>query len=120
MRSILFSLLLSLGVFASATDLVALSLEIDTPHPGYKLEILRIDETEKGFSVLAKVISPPADNLFPAVIDKASDTVYIKSPLKPITLYIMGRTWNWGEESVVESEGAYLKTTKDSLSILFE
>jgi hypothetical protein len=120
MRTIVLSLFLSLGVYASATDLVVLSVEIDTPHPGYKLEILRVDDTGEGFSVLAEVISPPANSLYPAVIDKATDTVQIASPPKPITLYIMGRTWNWGGESVVESEAAYLKIIKDSFSILFE
>ena len=107
---------------------VPLQIAIQTPHPGFGLEILRVDRlkgrredgSEARTLILARIRSPEDNGMmFPMVISEISDTVYVPEGLPPAEVFVVGRTWNWGDEEAVPSEAAYQKMFQEAEPIPF-
>jgi hypothetical protein len=110
-------LMFHLHVFAGETS--PLTVTLDTPHPGYKIEIVRIDASDEAWHVLVNVINPAPDRMFPMVVSSTSATVNVTGEAKPIQVYALNQRWNWGDQTVVESHEAYLDNIGDSTPVPF-
>jgi hypothetical protein len=120
MKLLIPTLLLGMFLPLSAKDAATpVSVSIQAPHPGYGLEIVRVDNGATNTYVLAKVISPDPDRMYPMVISEISDTVHVTAPVKGVKLFLLKRGWDWGEEPSVDSEADYLKKVEAVESIPF-
>jgi hypothetical protein len=96
-----------------------LRVEIQTPHPGFELIIQRVDRNEAGLHVLARIVAPPADLMYPMVIGEANDRAVIQGDAAAPKIYLLGRIWEWGDETAVADEAAYLKAIGKADSVPF-
>lgn len=121
MKKILLSLVTFLFTLPMcAEDSKLLTVTLDTPHPGHGIEIVRIDAAEKNWHVLVKVILPDPGRMYPMVISSASTTVQADAAPKPLKVYTLNQTWNWGDQTAVKSETDYLKKIGESASVSFK
>jgi hypothetical protein len=108
-----------MGMGLQAQSPTPVTVGIQTPHPGYGLRILRMDLGETHTHVLLRVIAPDADRMYPAVISEASETVWVEDKLPPVRLYLLNRSWNWGDETAVASEAEYVKAIGTAQPVAF-
>jgi len=95
------------------------TVSIQAPHPGYGLQIVRVDQGETQTHVLAKVLPPEPGRMYPMVITEISDTVHVSTPVQGVDLILLKRTWGWGDEPTVDSEAAYLKHIGEAEAVPF-
>lgn len=116
----LFTLIMLMSTFLFAEKPVEFTVSIQTPHPGFRLEILRIDRVEDRTLVLAKIHAPADDGMmFSMVISEISDTVLVEKPLPAPEVMLTGRTWGWGNEPDVGSPERYAKRFPDAEPVPF-
>ncbi|GEM_PF-3539352 len=96
-----------------------LKVSVSTPHPGYGIEIQRIDASGDQYFVLVSVKLPDPGTMYPMMISSAEDRVHVETAPKQVTVILLKRPWGWGEELSVENEAEYLKHAKGSQSIPF-
>lgn len=101
-------------LFAMSVEFRPLTVSVQTPHPGYGLRIERVDLLNGVLHVLARVVPPDPNGMFPMVISEASDTVHVRAPAAETRLHLLGRTWAWGDERTVENEAAYRQRVQDA------
>lgn len=120
MKWTLFSLLFAMCAVLPADKSAGLTVSVQTPHPGFRLEILRVDRLDNQIQVLARV-HPPEDSgmMFPMVISEISDTVKVAEPLLVTRVFVTGRSWGWGEEEAVDSPEAYAQRFPDAVPVPF-
>ena len=110
-KPLLIGCLLMLTSLSHADETSVLTVRLDTPHPGFSLRIEQVVLKDGVLHVLARV-SPPAnqgDMMFPMVITEIQDSVTIPAAAAPQKVYLLGRTWNWGDEEVqvIANEAAF-------------
>lgn len=105
---------------AQTKALTPLTVSIETPNPGYGIQIERVDQGEKQLYVLVSVISPPPLSASPAVISEAWDTVHISGTVTSPRVYILNRPWGWGRESTVKTSADYLEAIGEAQPVPFE
>lgn len=121
MRTITLFILLALSTFhIRGDDVKSLTLRLQTPTPGYAIELQRLDKTKEGTAALLRVIPPPGDAILPMVIDEATVTVVVEDDLEAPTIHVLNRPWGWGDEVTVDSEQAYLEKIGDATPIDFK
>lgn len=109
-----------LSTFLAAETPVEFTVSIQTPHPGYRLEILRIDQVEDRTLVLARIHGPEDEGMmFPMVISVISDTVWVEEALPEPEVMVVGKTWGWGDEPDIGSEERYADRFPDAESVPF-
>jgi hypothetical protein len=120
MRWILFSIFFVMCTALPADKPDKLIVSVQTPHPGFGLEILRVDRLGERVQVLARIHAPEDSGMmFPMVISDASDTVFVEEPVAAVKVIVTGRTWGWGDEEAVESPEAYAERFPDAVPIPF-
>ncbi len=120
MRRSLFTLIIVMSTLLSADSPVKLTVTLQTPHPGFRLEILRVDRVEDRTHVLARIHGPEEDGMmFPMVISEVSDTVFVREPVQEFTVIVVGRTWGWGDEKAVDSPEAYAELYPKAVPVPF-
>jgi zinc protease len=73
------------------------SVEIQTPDPAWSIEIVEARLVEGELWVLSELSR--RDGPAPQVISSASDSAQVTAPPDaPVTHYILGKTWQWGDE----------------------
>ncbi len=84
------------------------TVSLQTPHPGFGLQIERVVQKDGELHVLAKVIPPDPDGdmMFAMVISEVSDTVHVTAPAGKINAYVYNRTWSWDDDRVTALENA--------------
>lgn len=115
-------LILATCLFAGvgmAEEFRPLTVEVQTPHPGFGLRIERVDLHEGVLHVLARVIPPDPDMMYPMVISSASDTIQVQAPAAETRVQLLGRTWNWGDDPAVASEEEYLRALQGAVAVEF-
>jgi hypothetical protein len=108
------------AIMAAPEALSPLTVSIQTPNPGYSIQIERVDRGEKQVYVLVSVVSPPPGMMYPAVISEASDTVQIAGTAAGPQIYILNRPWGWGDETNVKTSADYLKAIGDAQPVPFQ
>ena len=76
----------------------AITVRLDVPDAGWRIQIERIYRTQESIVVLSQLSRAP-DTMAAQVISTAADTVHI-APIEdelPLRHYIAGKTWDWGD-----------------------
>lgn len=119
MRTYLMMATLLISACAIAGEFRELTVSLQTPHPGYGLHVERADLKAGVLHVLARVVQPDPDMMYPMVIGTATDTVQVKAPAAEIKLFLLDRGWDWGEEDAqaVADEAAYAEITQGATPV---
>lgn len=117
------SLAQALDSNAEADENLAITVRLDAPDAGWRVQIESIHRTSENIVVYSQLSRDP-DNMSAQVISTVADTVKIDlshSDL-PVRHYITGKTWDWGdtgEYSFIDSPEINSQVLKTS-DLLFE
>ncbi|MCC5847462.1 MAG: hypothetical protein JJU29_05135 [Verrucomicrobia bacterium] len=106
MKFILSLVTLLFSGMLMADEPTAVTVSLQTPHPGFGLEIERVVQKDGELHVLAKVIAPDPDMMYAMVISEVSDTVHVDAPAGKINAYVYNRTWSWDDDRVTALDNA--------------
>jgi len=77
---------------------MSITITLQVPTSGYWLSIREVRETAANIYVLAHVGHSQGTSL--QVISTVTDTVHVALPQgKPVKKFVVGKTWNWGDDS---------------------
>lgn len=83
---------------ATSATTLPLTVRLDTPDAGWRIEIVKIYHSSDSLAVFSKLSREP-DAIAAQVISTVADTVTIDSQYAevPVRHYITGKTWDWGQ-----------------------
>ena len=111
---VLAAFFMQISGMAEENQTMTVTVALQTPHPGFGLQIERAVHKDGTLHVLARVLPPAEGGMFPMVIDEVRDTVRVGVRAKDVKTYVYNRTWSWDDERVtaIESAEAFAEKTE--------